>query len=65
MCFVETLSGPHASAAARRCRLALLFLARTGRSTGPHTHYEVSIGGQLRNPEEFLAVSAITGAASR
>ena len=40
-------------------------MGSTGLSTGSHVHYEVSIGGQLRNPSEFLTTSEIAAAASR
>jgi murein DD-endopeptidase MepM/ murein hydrolase activator NlpD len=33
-------------------------LGSTGRSTGPHLHYEVQHGGKRLNPETFLSLSA-------
>ena len=36
-------------------------LGSTGRSTGPHLHYEVRIDGEAVDPARYLEVAAMVG----
>ncbi|MDR2803727.1 MAG: M23 family metallopeptidase [Treponema sp.] len=37
------------------------YIGNTGRSTGPHVHYEVHIGSDVVDPYKFLNIRSVTG----
>lgn len=52
------LSRTFVSEGERICRGEILGLVgSSGRSTGPHLHYEVWVGGKARNPETFIKLA--------
>lgn len=46
-------------------RTQIGFLGSTGRSSGPHVHYEVLVNGEAQDPEKFLGLARVIPAADR
>jgi murein DD-endopeptidase MepM/ murein hydrolase activator NlpD len=41
------------------------FLGSTGRSSGPHVHYEVRVNDEPQDPEKFIGLARVIPAAER